>query len=209
MIQGSQDELKILKARKEKENKLLESVKDIEGESRVFEKIVDKLVSEFCYDLDTLTEILWDLIQGINKGKIRNYSELKLEVKSIEISLAMYKATEGLSILGSRSDVAKAKRSEKFDEIYSTIYEGTIHDKKALANKQMVEEMLLDKIMERSYKTISQKIKSANRVLESMKKVLTSQMINKEVFRKESPAYDQIDANDDLEDGDLVEEGEL
>lgn len=46
-------------------------------------------------------------------------------------------------------------------------------------------EKQVESLFQRAYQTLSSKIKSGNRVLEALKKVLTSRNIMREVFRKE------------------------
>lgn len=192
----------IRRAQKEKENAILSVVEMVESDSRIFERIVGRFVSEYCYELDMFVNRLSDILKDIKNGRIKRYSDLKLEIRALELATQMYKATEGLSVLGSHSDVAKANRQEKFHQLYASLKgSGTIPDKQAEVNKLIAQEIMVEKIMDRAHKVIGQKLKNANRILEAIKKVLTSQMIAKEVWRKEAPVYDMIDgeAEDDLE----------
>ena len=198
MTRGSNliDQFKRQEAREERTKQLQSRIDDIKEESLIMERIVRKLVGNYCDGMDDFSRSISQLMNDIKRGTVTNYSEMKLELRCIELANAMYEATEGLSIMGSQSDAAKAAREEAFAKAYKQTQAGTIPDKKAEAAELIQEEALIEKIMERAYVTISQKIKSANRVLEALKKVLTSRMIHKEVFRKEAPVYDEIDAMD-------------
>jgi hypothetical protein len=207
--EGSRDELERFRVLKKKEEKLLEMMSDVEGTSKIFERIVTRLTDEYCDDMDALVRTLRGVLDDIKKGKVTKYSELKLQTRSIELATAMYKATEGLTVLGSKSDTAKSAKKEKFDILYAQIHEGTIHDKTARVNQTLVEDTLIERIMERAYVSVGQRIKSANRLLETMKKVITDQIINKEVFRKEAPIHDRIEAGFDDESMDTEGEGDL
>jgi hypothetical protein len=190
-------EFKEFKEFKEKEEKITRVLDIVKKNSIVFERMVDRLVDEYCDDMDLFVDRLNVTLRDIKFGRIKKYSQLKLELRCLELASAMYKATEGLSKLGSQSDIAKSLRAEKFDKIYSELKGGgTIPDKTAEVNSQILEEILVDKIMERAYKVVGQKVKSANRLLESIKKVLTSRMIMAEVWRKEAPVYDEIEGKD-------------
>ena len=190
------DQFKRQEALEAKTKELQGRVDLVKEESLIMERIVRKLVGTYCDGMDDFSRNISKLMTDIKKGTVTSYSELKLEIRCIELANAMYEATEGLSILGSQSDAAKAAREEAFARAYSQTQAGTIPDKKAEAAELIREEALVERIMERAYITISQKIKSANRVLEALKKVLTSRMIHKEVFRKEAPVYDEIDSMD-------------
>lgn len=205
MIEGSREELEQIRARKKKEGEIMELVSKVKEDSKLYEKVVSNLVSEYCDDLDEFVQGLNRLLFDIKRGRIKNYSQMKLEIKTIELATSMYKATDGLAILGSQSDAAKAEREEKFAKAYQTTRDGTIPDKKAEATEQLAIELLVEKIMQRAYQIVAQKVKSANRLLEAIKKVITSRMVQQEVFRKESPAMDQID-HEELTEGNLDNE---
>ena len=190
---------------KKLEKDIQANVDNITIQSKVIEKIVRQLISEFCDGLDGISRDLDLILKDIRKGKIKRFSELNLEIKALELSNEMYKATEGLAILGSRTDVSKAHKQDLFNKAYLKTTSGTIPDKTAEANTKILEEILIEKIMDRSYTTISQKIKSANRILEAIKKIISSLMITKEVFRKESPTYDILDPGDIYDDLDKGE----
>jgi hypothetical protein len=200
IIEGTQEELEQHRLLKEKEQKISKVVDIVKQNSIIFERVVDRLVDEFCDDLDSFVNSLNYTMRDLKLGRVKSYSQLKLEMRCLELATSMYKATDGLATLGSQSDVAKSLKAERFDRIYSERKgSGTIPDKTAEVNSQIINEILVDKIMERAYKVIGQKVKSANRLLESIKKVLTSRMIMAEVWRKEAPIHDTIDSQD-LED---------
>lgn len=191
---------------KDKEAKISKLIVATKEESRIFERVVNKLVSDHCAEMDDFMSELDRILQDVKRGRLKNYSQLRLEMKCLELAASMYRATDGLSELGSQSDVARVNREEKFALAYSEITEGTIPDKKTEASAKIAEEILVDKIMERAYKVIAQKVKSANRLLEAMKKVITSRMVQKEVFRKDTD--DAIDMAEYVDDGGLEDDGD-
>lgn len=202
VLEGSREELEKARQRREKENSIMALMDSIKDDSTIFERIVDRLVSEYCYELDEYVKNLDSILRDIRRGRIKRYSELQLEIRSLELATKMYKATDGIAVLGSQSDVAKNRRKSKFDAIYATLKgPGTIPDKTAEANSLLGEDLLVESITERALKVVTQKLKNANRILEALKKVLTSQMIAKEVWRKEAPIYDMIEGeySDDLD----------
>jgi hypothetical protein len=196
-------ELERIKARKKKEDEIMVLVKEVSDDSKVFEKIVNNLVYEYTADMDLFSQKVSMLLTDIKKGKIKKYSELRLEMKCLELANAMYTATDGLAVLGSQSDVAKTNREEALARAYANTKDGTIMDKKAEAAQLVLQEALIEKIIQRAYQIIVQKVKSANRMLEAIKKIITSRMIHKEVFRK-----DNTDMLDDPEENTLEDEGD-
>jgi hypothetical protein len=204
-LEGSREELEKIKKRRQKETELMGLVGDVKEDSKLYEKVVSNLVNEYCDELDEFVNTINRLLYDIKRGRIKNYSQMRLEIKTIELSTAMYKATDGLAILGSQSDAARSMREEKFAIAYGKAKDGTIPDKKAAATEQLATELLVEKIMQRAYQVVAQKVKSANRILEAIKKVITARMIAQEVFRKEIGASDQID-HEELVEGDLEDQ---
>lgn len=174
-----------LKTRKDNDDKLMEQVNDVLEDSDVYNGIIDRLIGEYTLDLDSMSSSMDSLVKDIRRGKVANYSDLQLEMRCIVIAQALHKATEGLGALGGQSDVARMNREKRFAEIYKGIKAGTIPDKKAEAEEYILSEKQVESLFQRAYQTLSSKIKSGNRVLEAIKKIITSRMIAQEVFRKE------------------------
>lgn len=200
------DEEKRLQQR-DREKKLKELANSIKEDSQAYSRIVNQLVNEYADDLDEFINDLDRIIRDIKKGRIKQYSELKLEMKCLMLSHAMYKAADGLAELGGQADIAKIQREDAFNRAYQLTKEGTIPDKKSEAEERIVIEKTMEKVMQRAYNALSVKIKSGNRILEAIKKILTSRMIHKEVFRKEAPVMDDIDP-EEIMDNEQVEEFE-
>lgn len=168
-----------------KEASLQSKVDSVLDESEVYRRIINRLVSSYSVDLDTFSSSMDIMIRDIRSGKIVDFNELQLEMRCIALSQALYNATEGLSILGGQTDVARMRREQKFAEVYKSIQKGTIPDKKAEAEEFVVDEKETEAIFQRAYQSLSAKIKAGNSVLEAVKKVLTARMVAMEVFRKE------------------------
>jgi hypothetical protein len=122
----------------------------------------------------------------------------------------MYKAADGLTELGGHSDVSRLQREEAFHAAYRAIKDGTIPDKKALADELITDEKLMESIYQRAYIGLSSRLKHGNRLLEAVKKVLTSRMIALEVFRKDLPNGSiegkEVYEGDDRDDDDNTDE---
>jgi hypothetical protein len=175
-------------------------VSEIDDLASTYNTIVQNLISNYCLELDSFSVSMDKLVKAIRSGDITRYDDLQLEMRLIALSHAMYKATEGLGIIGGQSDMARMTREQKFAEVYKEIKTGTIPDKRAQAEEFVLDEKQIEAIFQRAYNSLAAKIKGANRVLESMKKVLSSRMIAAEVFRKELDDSIAGDIDIDLED---------
>lgn len=173
------------KLRKERNARLEDSVNEVLEDTDQYNTIVNRLLAEYVEELDSFTISMDRLTKDIRSGSVTQYTELQLEMRTIVLAHALHKAAEGLGILGSQSDIARMTRETKFADTYKAITGGTIPDKKAQAEEYVLAEKQVESLFQRAYQTLSAKIKSGNRVLEALKKVLTSRNIMQEVFRKE------------------------
>lgn len=197
------------RAMEQQENKLREGVNDILEESSIYNRIVNGLVAEYVEQLDSFSDSMDKLVKEIRKGEIANYSDLRLEMRTLVLAQALHKAAEGLGIIGGQSDVARMNREQKFADVYKKITKGTIPDKKAEAEEYVINEKQIEAIFQRAYQVLASKVKSGNRVLEAVKKVLSSRMIAAEVFRKElSDSFNSYsEATEDLLTGEEIDDG--
>lgn len=197
------------KAMEEQENRLREGVNSVLEESSMYNRLVNGLVAEYVEQLDSFSDSMDKLVREIRKGEIANYSDLQLEMRTLVLAQALHKASDGLGVIGGQSDVARMNREQKFAEVYKGITKGTIPDKKAEAEEYVIEEKQIEAIFQRAYQVLASKVKSGNRVLEAVKKVLSSRMIASEVFRKElSDSFNSYsDAAEDLLTGEEIDDG--
>lgn len=196
------------RAREALEAKLRDGVNDVLEEGDMYNRIIYGLIREYSEELDSFSASMDDLVKDIRSGRITAYSDLQLEMRTIVLAQALHKAADGLGIIGGQSDVARMNREQKFAEVYKGITKGTIPDKKAEAEEYVVSEKQIEAIFQRAYQSLASKVKSGNRVLEAVKKVLSSRMIAAEVFRKE--LNDEIIGSMDAEDlmtGEDVDDG--
>ena len=188
---------------REKEKTLKANLDQVKLESQTYTRLVNQLVGDHAEELDNFITDVDKLIRDLKRGKITQYSELRLEMKCLTLAHAMYKAADGLAILGGQSDVAKIMREEAFSRAYSKVTDGTIPDKKAEADQRIVTEKMIEGLMQRAYSGLAIKVKSGNRLLEAIKKILSSRMVVKEVFRRDSSAMDGLDLEELMEDDEL------
>lgn len=195
--------LQIVKSEREKKERI-EKVSDIvKKHNSVIESKATELVDEYADGLDNFVKKTNRLIRDIKDGRVTKYSQLQLEIQVLELASEMYKVADGAEIIAGQSDVAQLHRQEVFARFYANAA-GTIPDKTNEANEKALIETLTAKIYERAASRLRSKVKSANRVLEALKKVLTSRIVQAEVWRKEAPVYDEINFKDEVAEADEI-----
>jgi len=181
-----------IQKRKAVYKELSELIGSISEDNGPVERLTRDLVKEYSSDLDTLSDRMDVMLTRIKSGSIKNYDSLSLEIQILELANGMYKAADGLAILSGRSDASKQERERRHSEIYATLETGTIQDKKARVLQDIQMEVTIEKIFDGSYTSLLRKVKYANRLLEAMKKIISSRMVTREVFRKEASVYDEL-----------------
>lgn len=158
-----------------------QKLKELDNYNDPLDEMVIFIVDKYCGELD-------EYMDGVNRALI-NYSNKKVEIpisdlESIITNLAMllYYANSSLERVGLKSDSAKVV--EKY--VYHKHREhatGTVQDKNTYADLKTQPEKLSTLIYERSYRLIKLKIDSGYELLSSMKKVLSSRMLEKQISR--------------------------
>ena len=146
-------------------NVMLNSAESIIGENIVSQ--VNNLTTE----LDTLMEIMH---KKINKDGYE-ISDKELEKLIIRLPILIYELNNTLMKAGIREDLAKIIKQTNYNSSY-VMQEGTIADKKAGAELDIKEEILLETTWKRSVKIINQKMEIAGELLSSCKKILSKRM---------------------------------
>lgn len=198
-----------LRVKRARDNKLQDKVIEVIEDSEIYNTIVKRLIGTYASELDSFSDSMDSLVRDIRTGVITKYSDLQLEMRCIVLAQALHKAAEGLGIIGGQSDVARMSREHRFAEIYKNITSGTIPDKKAQAEEHVMDEKQVEAVFQRAYQSLASKVKSGNRILEAVKKVLSSRMIAYEVFRKE--LADEMNTEwsepEDLISGEEIDDG--
>ena len=146
-------------------NTLLDSAESIIGDNIVSQ--VNNLTSE----LDTLMDMMH---KKINKDDYE-ISDNELEKLIIRLPILIYELNNTLMKAGIREDLAKIIKQTNYNSSY-VMQEGTIADKKASAELDIKEEILLETTWKRSVKIINQKMDIAGELLSSCKKLISKRM---------------------------------
>lgn len=143
-------------------NELLNHAESIIGDNIITQ--VNNLTTE----LDTLMDMMH---KKINKDEYE-ISDKELEKLIIRLPILIYELNNTLMKAGIREDLAKIIKQTNYNSSY-IMQEGTIADKKANAELDIKEEILLETTWKRSVKIINQKMDIANELLGSCKKILS------------------------------------
>ena len=146
-------------------NVMLDSAESIIGENIVSQ--VNNLTTE----LDTLMDMMH---KKVNKEGYE-ISDKELEKLIIRLPILIYELNNTLMKAGIREDLAKIIKQTNYNSSY-VMQEGTIADKKAGAELDIKEEILLETTWKRSVKIINQKMEIAGELLSSCKKILSKRM---------------------------------
>ena len=155
--------------------KTAESImKNVDNISDTIKEISDKLVTEYCEDLDN---IMSELRQEITSKEIDNYI---LESYIMELANTLYFTGSAQEDLGIKEDTCKAIRQE----VYSRAREestGTVADKTAKAELIAQAETMTLAIYSRAYKKVKLRMDAGYEMLNSLKKVMNKRITEMEL----------------------------
>lgn len=140
----------------------------VENNSRLINEIVDKLVSDYCKQLDDYVKFIKSVLQDTEHPP----TDLELDDFVMNLPVLLYFTGEGMESLGIKEDTAKAIKMEKYNEIYNQL-SGTIADKTAEAELHSQVEFITNMAYSRAYKKIKLRLDLGNELLQSIKKVIT------------------------------------
>lgn len=144
--------------------------------SEAINEIVNQLVADYCKNLDEYVKYINKAIQD----QEHPVAAQELDDFVIQLPILLYFAGEAQENLGINEDVAKAKKMEKYNNIYNQV-KGTIADKTAKSEIASQTEYLTHIIYNRAYKTVKLKLEYAAELLNSCKKVISRRMAESEL----------------------------
>lgn len=146
----------------------------VDNTANIVKEISDKLVAEYCEDLDN---IMIELRQEITSKEIDNYI---LESYIMELANTLYFTGSAQEDLGIKEDTCKAIRAE----IYNKTYEdstGTVAQKNALSELATQQETIVLNIYSRAYKKVKLRMEAGYEMLNSLKKVMNKRISEMEL----------------------------
>lgn len=140
----------------------------VEDNSAKVEKLVDDLVDKYCHQLDELVSAFKEVLHD----KDNPITEEELDEICLKLPSYLYFIGEAQERFGIKEDIAKSVKMELYNQVHQRT-RGTIADKQAASEAATLEEDIVFKAYQRSYKRIKQKLEAAYELLASIKKVIS------------------------------------
>ena len=167
------------------ETKKIEVLQDrIDNNSKLINDLTNKLVADYCKQLDDYVRFIQSILQDDKHPPTAQ----ELDDFCLNLPVLLYFAGEAQENLGIKTDVAKAVKQEKYNEIYQEV-KGTIADKTAKSELAAQSETITHIIYDRSYKIVKNKLEYASELLQSVKKVITRRTTELELGKVDSGRF--------------------
>lgn len=155
---------------------------NVEENSNVIADIVNTIIQPYCKDLDKYVEFIHSCLHD---GE-RPPTTCELEDFCLNLAAYIYFASGLCEHLGIRDDISRALWKEMYNTHRDSIDKGTVADKNTLAELASQEEQLTNVCYSRAYKIMKNKVESAQELLASCKKVLSSRLASIELTHIDS-----------------------
>lgn len=159
-------------------NKVRQLQKRIDKNSDIIDNIVNRLVSNYCEQLDNYMTFIKNILADTNNPP----TDKELDDFVLNIPVLLYFAGEGQESLGIKEDVAKAVKQELYNETFDKAT-GTVADKTALAELATQNEYITHIAYSRAYKKIKLRCEAANETLQSVKKIMSRRISEYEMSK--------------------------
>lgn len=155
------------------ETKKIELLQDrINNNSKLINDLTNKLVADYCKQLDDYVRFIQSILQDDKHPPTAQ----ELDDFVMNLPVLLYFCGEAQENLGIKTDVAKAVKQEKYNEVYRELQKGTISDKTSKAELASQSEEITRVIYDRAYKIVKEKMNAAYELLSSCKKVISRRM---------------------------------
>ena len=151
-----------------------------------FEKIQDysaEIDKQVEYVEKTFSAQLDNIIALSKETLSKEFTDEDLDTILLALSTELYFVGAKLERVGIREDVAKMISTEKFNLTFLGLTSGTVQMKQSQAEQESIKEQLAHICHSRAYKTLKLKYESGNELLNSIKKVMTRRLAEKELVR--------------------------
>jgi len=147
---------------------IVNSQNSVEEKSTNLEELVKKVISKYSQDLD---QLVITIDSKVRKLELDGMSDQELETYCLQLSSFMYFAGAGQELIGLKEDIAAALSKEEYNTNYSQAT-GTMADKKAKAELESQNSMLVEMIYDHAEKMMASKLTYATHLLSAIKRVL-------------------------------------
>ena len=157
----------------ELEEKKVELLQErINNNSKLINDLTNKLVADYCKQLDKYVSFIQSILDNPKRPPVAE----ELDDFVMKLPILLYFCGEAQENLGIKTDVAKAIKQEKYNDVYRQIQKGTISDKTSQAELASQSETITHIIYDRAYKIVKEKMNAAYELLSSIKKVISRRM---------------------------------
>lgn len=146
----------------------------VDNTALVVKEISDKLVKEYCKDLDYLMSQIKELL---NQDML---VDNVLETCILDLANILYFTGSAQEDLGIKEDTCKAIRTEIYNKTYEDS-KGTIAQKNALSELATQQETIVLNIYARAYKKVKLRMEAGYEMLNSLKKVMNKRISEMEL----------------------------
>ena len=153
--------------------------KSINDNSDLVINMVDEIVKKCSSELDNYIEYVRSILSDDNHSITNSI----LEDITISLPIILYNVNDIEENLGIREDIAKANRSEVYNDIFSSLTSGTVADKTAIAETEAQAETMMYVIYQHAHKKIRAKNEMGLELLQSVKKVLSKRITELEISK--------------------------
>ena len=146
----------------------------VDNTANIVKEVSDKLVKEYCKDLDSLLDSMRELISA---GTLTDY---ELEYSILNLANTLYFTGSAQEDLGIKEDTCKAIRAEIYNKTYEDS-QGTVAQKNALSELATQQETIVLNIYSRAYKKVKLRMDAGYEMLNSLKKVMNKRISEMEL----------------------------
>lgn len=146
----------------------------VDNTALVVKEISDKLVEEYCEDLDYLMVQIKELL---NQDML---VDNVLETCILDLANTLYFTGSAQEDLGIKEDTCKAIRAEIYNKTYEDS-QGTVAQKNALSELATQQETIVLNIYSRAYKKVKLRMEAGYEMLNSLKKVMNKRISEMEL----------------------------
>lgn len=147
----------------------------VDNTALVVKEISDKLVEEYCDELDTIMKNLWHLLESPG-----DLSDQCIENYILCLANTLYFTGSVQEDLGIKEDTCKAIRAEIYNKTYEDS-KGTVAQKNALSELATQQETIVLNIYSRAYKKVKLRMDAGYEMLNSLKKVMNKRISEMEL----------------------------
>lgn len=160
-------------------NEVIKSQDIVDNHYKIVRELVKKQLGDTTVELDNLIKQVDEELKG------KEVSKIPLNVLNnyiADISVQLYYIQSKTESLGIKYDISEVEYKQTYFHYFAEV-KGTIEDKRGYAEMHAVYEKIVRNANERSYKIVKGKMERALEVINSLKKVVSSRMVENDITR--------------------------